>query len=308
MSSTTVRRKLQLRIHERLTVTPSDGTVDFTLEHEDFLDALPPSWGGQVVRYAEGRTEGKPYEVNAVDTNGALTAFLGDNGRLAINGRLAELRLSTDGGAFERVDLRRITSVHGGSTPQYALELSDERWQENRTEIFAHNSSTQLHPPGVTSEWAGIRPAGHGTYRVAVVSTDYVALQVRSPSPLPPIVPPQMVDVLRGDLLDVPTDQGSFTSLRFEDASLTDRTIVAFNVDLPTIAAVGFAHLFREPWPLGSDLVNPKPEADGPGWGNVLVYWPSHGLGNNDVVTGRLHWANGVPTTPVTPCWAGPVR
>jgi len=292
---TTVERTLELRIHERETATPGDGTVDFTLAHSRFQEV--PSFGGQVVRYTEGRTESEPYWLSFLDLNGEFTAFMAASGRMAVLGRLAELRIATDGGAFTRVDLRRLSNLRGGSEGAFDVELSDERWIERRTLLFEKTTSWQLDPFGQSVAWMGRAAKGTRSYGVDVVGTDYVAL-----FPLAGVqhVTPLVVTVLRGDLLEDPTiTAGAFDALRFADPAATDRTVLRFDPDLDAVAAGGVVTQLTDP--LGPFLRL----GEDPFWNAVLVHWPSHGLTQGATVTGRLHWPAGIPTTKDTPYLLG---
>jgi len=297
---TRATRTLQLRIHERETTTPADGTVEFTLAH-DRLAAIP-SFGGQAVRPTEGRTESTPYWIEVVDVDGEFTADLAVGGRMAMLGRILELRLATDGGAFATVDLRRLSALEGGAEGRYRLECSDERWIERRTLLFENTTSWQFDPPGRAAAWmdrpaAGERGAAAATQRYGVdaIATDFVRVWL----PIPPSavnVSETMVEVLEDDLLEEPSlAGGAFTALRFRTGG-TDRPVLRFDDD-PKQSLQG-------------QLSNPLgPYLRGPGrfWSWFVVYWPSHGLANGDRITGRLYWPTGIRTTEATPYLIGGV-
>jgi hypothetical protein len=143
-------RTLQVRIHryfdEGEPIELDDDTVEFTLGH-DRLAAIP-SFGGQAVRPTEGRTESTPYWIEVIDVDGEFTAALAVDGRMAILGRIIELRLATDGGAFATVDTRRLSALEGGSEGRYRLECSDERWIERRHLLFVKTPTWQLPASG----------------------------------------------------------------------------------------------------------------------------------------------------------------
>ena len=291
MTVTRATRTLQLRIHERETTTPVDGTVEFTLAH-DRLAAIP-SFGGQAVRPTEGRTESTPYWIEVIDVDGEFTADLAVGGRMAMLGRILELRLATDGGAFATVDLRRLSAVEGGAEGRYRLECSDERWIERRTILFENTTSWQFDPPGRAAAWMDGAAAGERSYGVDVIATDFVRLWLPAGKA---DVSTTMAEVLEGDLLEEPSlTGGAFTALRFRTGG-TDRPVVRFD-DEPGVGLQGQL----------SDPLGPFLRGAAPFWNTVAVYWPSHGLSAGARVTGRLYWPTGIPTTAATPYLLGGV-
>jgi hypothetical protein len=287
-------RTLELRIHARGTETPTDGTVEFTIAHGRFVGV--PTFGGQTVRPTEGRTENTPYWIEILDVDGDFTAALAVSGRLTMLGRILELRLATDGGAFATVDTRRCSNLQTGPEGRYQLECSDERWIEQRTLLFERTTSWQLDPPGATSAWMGRSAAGERTYRVVLVTTDHV--QFAQPDGLVR-VSATMVEVLRNDYLeDMTPTSGAFRELRFRTGGV-DRLVNGFDL-IPGVTGPAGTFGF-----INKDRLGPLMASAEPSWMSVWVYWPGHGLDVGDRVTGRLYWPGGIPTTAATPYLLG---
>ncbi len=295
MTITTVDLTLELRFHDRGTTVPVDGTVDFTAAHGLFR--MPPSYGGQTVRYLEGRTESRPYRVDVLDSTGLITGELGLSGRMALLGRIVDLRHAADGGAFTLQDRRRLSDVEYIGEGWYSIELSDERWVERRHLIFEKSTSVQLHPPGLTAPWINRRAAGTQTYFVDNLGTDYVALSIVSRPDGRTAT--EIVGLLREDLLEEPTiTLGSFTSLRFEDSTSTDRPVLRFDPDIALFDNQGVVSQLRRP--LGDFLILQEPF-----WTTALLYWPAHGFSSGDTKTGRFYFSTGIRTTAATPVLLG---
>lgn len=284
MTLTRTTRELQLRIHERGTTTPADGTVEWTFAQSRIV-TVPP-FGGQVVQITEGRAEQAPYWIEIQDVDGEFTATLATSGRMWLLGRILELRLATDGGSFATVDTRRLSRVEDGPAGQYRLEASDERWLESKAPIFARTTSWQLDPPGPTAAFMGRAAANTRSYRLIPLTASLVWLY-REPAIE---VSQTMVEVLRDDLLEErDATVGSFRELRCAVGG-GDRLVYAFDD--------GTADN-----PLGNRLGSFW--GDPPQFAKVALIWPSHGYTEETVVTGKLYWPGGIPTTEATPYLIG---
>ncbi len=307
MPITTIDLTLALLIHDRGTVTPSVSTVDFTLANNRFI--RPPAFGGQTVRIKDGRTESRPYWVDVLDVNNDLTEQFDDgDGRMAMLGRIAELQIGEDGGALATVDIRRISNIQDIGEGWYSIELSDERWIERRTKLFEKTTSIQFHPSGLASAWLRKKAAGRGSYSVNPLTPDYVVLTVlpldSRGGQLPIRVTTGMVTALRGDIVEARDRSiitGSFTSLRFEDDTSTDRPILRIDTSL-LLGTPSVADLEQQTTaPIGFLLTGEEPE-----WVTILVYWPSHGIASSSTIRGRVHWSgDGVATSKDTPYLLG---
>lgn len=292
-------RRFEVRIHDAGTVFPTDLTVDFTISNSRLT--VPPDFGGQTVRPLEGKAELLPYSITVVDDDGWLTANLFSGGRPVIVGRLAEVRMDTDGQGFTQVDVRRVAAVRGGSSPEYRLELSDERWIGRGNRLFEANTTLQLVPQMPAAPWF-LLAGGERTDPLATeepglvrsVSGSFLLVQSGGPR-----IDPEMRRVgLEEDVIDNPAPSntlGNFQRLQFEDENGLLHPVVSFS----TLAASTKEDVLGLDWKV-------EPDGTPPIMPDFWVYWPLHGFSvGQNVGPWRLLWPDGLPTTPTTPYLVG---
>lgn len=139
-------RAYELRVHLPGTTNPTDGSVDFVLTD---LEALPRP-GGQVVDPARGSTASVSREYELRDAGLSVTSHLADagTGRTHLLGRLVEERQAKNGGAMQRVFVGRLSGLNN-TEGKWTLNVTDERWQERRANLFGQvGDGVQLWPPG----------------------------------------------------------------------------------------------------------------------------------------------------------------
>lgn len=292
------RRAFEVRIHVAGVVAPTDATVDFTIPGARLI--VPPEFGGQTVRPLEGTADMLPYSVQVIDDDGWFTAQAFSNGRPALVGRLAELRASEDGGQMNRVDVRRVAALRGGTEPEYTLELSDERWLGRGDMLFEQNTTLQLVPQMPASPWF-LLDGGQKTDPLAAgapgdvvaVSGGFLLIQSAG-SRIDPEIKRAGVD---DDVIDLPIASntlGNFVRLRFEDANGVVRPVVSFGA----LSAATKEDVLGD-WKVA-------PEGTPPIMPNFWIYWPTHSFSvGENVGAWRLFWPEGLPTTETTPYLVG---
>lgn len=293
------RRGFQVRVHDAGTVIPKDVTVDFTVT--DSRLSAPPDFGGQVIRPLEGKSDLLPYSITVVDDDGWLTSRIFDGGVPSIIGRLAEVRVKRGSDDWETVDIRRISSVRGGSEPEYQIELSDEQWIGRGDILFEANDTLQLVPQMPEDDWFLLTggektdPLATGTPGlVRAVSGEFVLIQSGGPR----IDPEVRRAGLEEDIIDNPAPSntdGNFETLRFEDENGVTHPVVSFS----SLSASSKTDVLGLDW-------KTAPEDTNPIMPDFWVHWPTHGFSVDDNVgPWRLLWPDGLPTSETMPYLIG---
>lgn len=234
---TKVSRAWRLRIHDAGTATPTDGTVDFVLDKI----AEVPSYGFQRMDPLRGSAETRPWRFRVVD-DGTVVGNLGDatTGRPDLLGRLVEVQLQEDGGAWSRVAVGRLADLSEDSPQAVVIDVSDERWFERRARPVTVADTAQLWPPGIRYPWRGfVVPATRASYELAASSGALRRLSLFSKWPVSYQVQAWLQNDLRDERIKARTDgQGNFQHLRVEIDG-TDYPVVSLNRDLDEWDMVG---------------------------------------------------------------------
>lgn len=167
------RRYFQLKIFPRGVVSTT-GAASYTLGSSYFRDA--PLVGGQIVRAAECQVESNPWRVTLVDIGSTFTAKIANSsGRLHLLGRLCQLRSALDSTAsFAPIGTGRLTDLAlNEDVASWDLDISDERWIERQTDIFAKSNTMAIVPHGPISQFQEAPP-------IPVTQTKWVCKQKTS--------------------------------------------------------------------------------------------------------------------------------
>lgn len=249
---TRIEIAFRLRIHDPDTATPSDGTVDFTLD--DLADV--PQFGGQIVEPTGGRSILGQWSFSVVDADGIITSNISDptTGRADLIGRLAEIQENRNSGGWATVSVGRLTglSVLEDSQAKYTVEISDERWVERNTRLFTEADTAYLWPSGMRYPWRGLLtlPSGSDPVKVLQTSGNRVRLEASSLDPLSSDVAAWIRrDVVAEPVPDRADGEGNFQHLRCLIGSTEYPVISLGDLDGSNL----FASL-DEPFPAGSTL------------------------------------------------------
>lgn len=117
-----------------------------------------------------GRTQSRPWDVEINDDGDFFSGIIADaGGRMAIEGRLCDLRRNVDGAGFAVVGTGRIGDVVD-HVSHYTVNVQDERWKERTTRVFTQQnvapgsgSSSQytgcvLFPVGLLDDYGRFQP------------------------------------------------------------------------------------------------------------------------------------------------------
>lgn len=132
--------------------------VEHTIASSNLRSA--PTVLGAMVDVLKGRTQTRPWEVEVNDNGDFFSAIIADSGgRMAIQGRLCDLRLNKDGAGFSVIGTGRIGDVVD-HVSHYTLSVQDERWRERTATIFTKQNVTP--GSGSSSQYGGsvLLPAG----------------------------------------------------------------------------------------------------------------------------------------------------
>ncbi|MDH5279528.1 MAG: hypothetical protein OEW52_00095 [Thermoleophilia bacterium] len=214
-----------------------EGNVDWT---ETGNIATVGDIGGQTVHPTKGQTTARPWSVEIVDLNEAITARLSNaNGRAHLLRRLADIAESTNGGSTWTVlATARIDRVEMVDVAAFRFTMQDERSVERVTTIFTGSNTTRVLPRGLAASWLAYAGARHTTYQVNTVDTvndvsQYVFLGNNDEDVDPPTVSEQIMDLLEADVVDAPANyQGNFRTLRVSINGV-DREILSINGSPP---------------------------------------------------------------------------
>ncbi len=301
MTITAVGATYQVRIADRGATTVA-GNVALTLALADLNDI--PRITGPTVQLLDGKSVSSPFRVDCIVDD---VLFVSSN-RLAVIGRLIEIRRSEDGGSsWTTLATGRIKGASElDGRGKVTLEVSDERWVERDTEIFGTTDTVQLHPPGLGSAFMGWPAAGAETYVVLAVSGNAVKIEATRIATSTKIlkVPRSLRLALRDDLVavqDIDTantnSDGNFTSLRFDldsgGPTPGDYKVISFANSLG-----GLVNTFTV---LG-DL---RPGGDGVLTSAWVYFGSGHGLVADDEIVGRFYFTTGIPTRENVPLHIG---
>lgn len=260
---------VQVRIHDKGTTTPVDGTVDFTLT-EDELESLP-TIGTQIVRPIRGRTESRSVTIDVVDVSGAFTSHLATSGRSDLLNRLVEYRVNLNAAGFVTMMVGRLTdySWRGGKPPTYSITISDEISNLRRLKLFETTDTTQIFPWGI--RWPRSRTAG-----AEVSDTEANFFQVVSfdPYQLSPTVKAWVDDDVADDAVQRRSDGSSNFDFLVAEINGVTYPIVTFDGDLD--AERFTTSVERHDVKIGKFL-------------SLWVYAPAHGFSVDDGIALRLY-------------------
>lgn len=139
----------------------STGSVEFTLDHSKLAE--PPTINGPTIRPFEGRTEGRPWTVDVVDSSGSFTAQLaGADGRPDLINRWVQVRRGVDGATPVAIGGGRLQDVMLLEDQKtYRMTVAQESVLNDQTLIFSTNT-TRLYPPGPHVVYGPFRPPPKG--------------------------------------------------------------------------------------------------------------------------------------------------
>lgn len=167
--------------------------VEHTIASSNLRSA--PTVLGQSVDVLKGRTQSRPWDVEINDDGDFFSSIIADaGGRMAIQGRLCDVRLNKDGAGFSVIGTGRIGDIVD-HVSHYTVNVQDERWRERTASVFTKQgvapgsgSSSQysgsvLMPAGLIDDYAHFRPRHpqglqatifSSSGRLALVQVDYV--------------------------------------------------------------------------------------------------------------------------------------
>src|SRR5687767_1286131 len=151
------RRRYKIDLYARGVVSTT-GTITRTWESSRLAEGQALIVGGQQVRPTEGRTESEPFTIRILDVNSTVSSLLATTaGRAHLLSRLFRVRRATDSTAstaYKTLAVGRVQDVAlAPDVASYDFTISDERWIERNTEIFAKANTAMLIPPGLINQW-----------------------------------------------------------------------------------------------------------------------------------------------------------
>lgn len=155
--------------------------VETTIASSNLKSA--PSVRGQSVDVLKGRTQSRPWDVEINDDGNFFSSIIADSGgRMAIQGRLCDLRLNKDGAGFSVIGTGRIGDIVD-HVSHYQVNVQDERWRERTARVFTKQnvapgsgSSSQysgsiMMPPGVIDDYGRFQPRNPQGAQGSIAST-----------------------------------------------------------------------------------------------------------------------------------------
>ena len=108
--------------------------VEHTIASSNLRTA--PTVLGQSVDVLKGRTQSRPWDVEINDDGDFFSSIIADaGGRMAIQGRLCDVRLNKDGAGFSVIGTGRIGDIVD-HVSHYQVSVQDERWKERTARVF----------------------------------------------------------------------------------------------------------------------------------------------------------------------------
>jgi len=146
------------------TTSYSTSAVEFSLTLAD-----APTINGPLVRPFEGRSEGRPWVLRAVDVAGSFTAQLaGSDGRTDLINRVIQVRRSLNNGTYTVIGGGRVRDVSmGEQVAEYDVSVEQEMGIDANALIFATSNTTRLFPPSPHFTYGPFQPFPKGQVRVA---------------------------------------------------------------------------------------------------------------------------------------------
>jgi hypothetical protein len=145
--------------------------VETTIASSNLRNA--PSVNGPMVDVLKGRTQSRPWDVEINDNGDFFSSIIADSGgRMAIQGRLCDLRLNKDGAGFSVIGTGRIGDIVD-HVSHYTVSVQDERWRERTARVFTKQNIAP--GSGSSSQYSGsiLMPAG--------LIDDYGRFRARNP-------------------------------------------------------------------------------------------------------------------------------
>lgn len=174
----TERRRYRVRVHLPGSDVAEDSNVDFTVDvgNDSEISRLVrvPIVGGQTVHPLQGRSDRRPFVIEAIDFEGTLTEDLsfGDSseGRWQALFRLFSAQYQeidasgSELSAWVTFATGRCTQLDELDGPgKLRLEISDESVKLRNARVFEHADTTQIWPAGPTHQWRGFPAAVKAT-------------------------------------------------------------------------------------------------------------------------------------------------
>lgn len=200
--STSRRLDLRIRIHAAGTLTPSDGTVAYTL---DGLTEVPAA-RGQMVRPTEGKTALGNWTFKVPDTDGQVTSVLATaGGRMQLLGRVTEYQERVDGGSWATQFIGRLAAVSKPAEgTAYTLSIEDERWVERNFQPFTAADTAYLWPAGLVYPWRRFKASDRVlTGTVLSTSGSMARIELAAPWPFGGLST-KVLEWIRDDLVELP--------------------------------------------------------------------------------------------------------
>tara|TARA_R110000787_G_scaffold7296_6_gene25047 strand:- start:3250 stop:8364 length:5115 start_codon:yes stop_codon:yes gene_type:complete len=152
MTTTASTQEFRVRVHDYGTLVPITATVDFT------WTALGeyPAYGAQNINLLRGEFVTTPWEVSVVDASNAVINNMATGGRMDLIGRIAEIQENRDSAGWATVATGRLTRMTQQSDVKtFSVQISDERWVEQRATLFTEGGTTSLYPAGPIGRFKG---------------------------------------------------------------------------------------------------------------------------------------------------------
>lgn len=130
---------------------PATSGVEHTIASSNLRSA--PTVRGQSVDVLKGRTQSRPWDVEINDDGDFFSSIIADaGGRMAIQGRLCDVRLNKDGAGFSVIGTGRIGDVVD-HVSHYQVSVQDERWKERTARVFTKQNVAP--GSGSSSQYSG---------------------------------------------------------------------------------------------------------------------------------------------------------